>query len=138
MLELQMAARHLATSKMKNVSGLPGLCKTITSYLQKPKGDDTLQSESIKGAVDMQKSQERTEMTDDSHGLNLLTVESSPIQDMGITDADADVDSDVDLESPLVSIGTDWADAIDSVSDGVSDSGSSSGMTDDSWATVVS
>ena len=105
MLKLQMEARNFTASKTKNVSGLPGLRKTITSYLHKPRGDDALQLESEKGAVDMQKSQERTVVSDDPHGLTLLTVESLPVQSMGIagagTGAVADMDSDVDLESPL-------------------------------------
>ena len=36
-----MVARSLAALKLKNVSGLPALCKTITSYLHKPREDST-------------------------------------------------------------------------------------------------
>ncbi len=37
-----------------------------------------------------------------------------------------------------MSVGTDWADAVDNISCKISDSELSSGATDDSWATVVS
>ncbi len=132
-----MVARSLAASKPKNVSGLPGLRKTITEYLCKPKGDELhLQHSGATSSITGMKSTPGKVLVDAEyaeHDLVLLTVESSPTN---ISEMVLDPDSDVNLEAPVLSVSTDWADAVDSISEGVSDS--DSGATDDSWVMVVS
>ncbi len=116
----KMAARSLATSKPKNVSGLPALHKTIMSYLCKPRENSTeVTSIAVKPTVtssshnlDVSPKQNTQMVQQAQHAqhaqpnlstdLNVVvppTVESSPVHDIDAQDAETDVD--VDLEAPL-------------------------------------